>query len=314
MTNSHSFARLVKEEICTTSFDTQRQKAILASFIKAKGTISFQGSESILTLETTNNKVVKLIYRIIHDLYGIDPVLQYEKLLKLNKNTMYVLTINSQVDGILSDLSLGILDDVITEQYYANDNVYGGYLAGTFLAVGSLNSPLSTNYHLEFSFKNTTYAAEFKNFLWHVGKHTFAPKSCERRGQIIVYLKRSDQIANCLVHMGAVDACMEFENIRVDRDFKNSAHRLEMCDLANIKKSINAGEEQVRIINFLGLENIRNDKAHLVALTRLANPEASLVELIEIIEEEHDTSLTKSNVNHIFRALKSQYLDSGGSE
>ena len=60
----------------------------------------------------------------------------------------------------------------------------------------------------------------------------------QRRDKYIVYLKRSDQISAFLVFVGAANASLEFENIRMDRDMQNTTNRMFICDEANYKKTV----------------------------------------------------------------------------
>ena len=49
-------------------------------------------------------------------------------------------------------------------------------------------------------------------------------------------LRRVIKSLTSLLLLGAVEACMEFENIRVDRDFANNSNRLTNLDTANMSK------------------------------------------------------------------------------
>lgn len=302
-----SFAKEVKAEICNANFDLDRKKAVLAGFIRIAGTIGIKKGQTELTLTTTSNQITKYFYSFIKENYTDKLEIMYEKQLNLDKKIIYSLVVRDCIDTIFEDLEIDLLSDDIAQKYFKDDNLYGGYLAGSFLASGSINSPYSTNYHLEISGQYEPYINNLRKMFIKAGHLYFSPAVCKRRNKYLVYLKKSDQVSNFLIVIGAVDSCMKFENIRVDRDFSNSSHRLEMCDMANMKKTIYAAQEQIMMIEAIGLSAIKNEKANIVASTRLLNPEATLSELSDIIFEEHNLDISKSNINHIFRSIRKKY-------
>ena len=52
------------------------------------------------------------------------------------------------------------------------------------------------------------------------------------------------------------------------------------------------------------MENLANEKQRLLAEIRLQNEDATMEELAAMLSEKMDKVVTKSNVNHIFRALR----------
>ena len=112
--------------------------------------------------------------------------------------------------------------------------------------------------------------------------------------------------------IGAVSACMEFENVRVDRDFANTANRLANSDMANMKKTIETGrrqQEELKLIDEkLGIKNIPNIKERELAYLRLENESLSLSELARLLSEKLGKTVTKSNINHLFISLHNLYL------
>ena len=136
----------------------------------------------------------------------------------------------------------------------------------------------------------------------------FPFKVAKRRNQFIIYLKRSDKISDFLNYINANTACLDFENIRIDRDFANSNNRLMNCDSYNYKKTMEISRKQIGYIKtidkYLGIDNLQNVKLKLLCKARLENPEANYNELAEIISEQLDQSVSKSNVNHLFMKIK----------
>jgi len=111
--------------------------------------------------------------------------------------------------------------------------------------------------------------------------------------------------------IGAVSSCLEFEDVRVTRDSLNTANRLLNMDTANMKRTIETGMRQVNEIKLidekLGIENIRNKKARILASLRLENESSSLLELSQLLGERLNLTITKSNINHLFRYIHELY-------
>lgn len=130
----------------------------------------------------------------------------------------------------------------------------------------------------------------------------------------MIYIKKSDQIADFLLLIGAVSACMDFENVRIDRDFVNNANRLTNLDTANMSKTVKSGKRQQEEIKFLinkyGLENLGNEKVQLAIKYRMEMMSAPLEEIASLISVDLNKHVSKSNVNHIFRKLHERYLES----
>ena len=98
-----------------------------------------------------------------------------------------------------------------------------------------------------------------------------------------------------------------FENIRVLREKKNEANRLNNCEQANLEKAISSANqqlEQIKIIKDNLGESLLDDKTREALEYRLKYKEASLKELSEIISIETDKKITKSGLNHRFRKIK----------
>ena len=128
-------------------------------------------------------------------------------------------------------------------------------------------------------------------------------KSTKRRRGYIVYLKEAEKIGDFLHIVGALNAMLSFEDLRIMRDMRNSVNRLVNCDTANLKKTANAAAKQVEDIELIerkiGLENIP-EKLRGLARLRLDEPELSLK---EIAQQVPDGPISKSGVNHRFKKI-----------
>ena len=103
--------------------------------------------------------------------------------------------------------------------------------------------------------------------------------------------------------MGANEAMLEFENIRIGRGLRREVNRISNCDNANVDRTLTAAEQQIRHIEIikerLGLENLEpvlRDTAQL----RLELPGASLSEIGEALSP----PIKKPGVSKRFAKLK----------
>lgn len=307
-----SFTQRVKEELVNNSYDSNdRLRALLSAYIRINATITFRNKHTHLKLKSENGKTAKFIYQTINSIYGNTAHMEYMD--KGNtKKTYYIIDIDEASETILDDLEISFLEGKISKNIVRNDDTISGYLAGAFLASGSVNSPVTSNYHLEISLTSENYAKWLSKLFGKYHNSNIEPKITKRRDNYVLYFKKSDQIADFLIMIGAVEACMEFENIRVDRDFANSANRLANGDMANMKKTLIAGKRQqdeIKLIEAkLGIKNIPNIKERELAYLRLENDSLSLIELANILSEKLGKTITKSNVNHLFISLHNLYL------
>ncbi len=304
-----SFTRKVKEEIVTKPFSEERLRSLVAAFIKVNGRMEIKNRHVAILLKTENAKIAKFIYLIIQQIYGINVRFSYEKTMKFKKRTTYNIIIDQEAEYIMGDLEISFLEGKIAKSIVFNDDMIGGYLAGAFLASGSVNSPRSSNYHFEIALNDENYAKWFLKLIEKYKGGSFNPKIIKRRDNFVIYLKKSDQIADFLILMGATDASLEFENIRIDREFANIGNRLQNLDTANYAKTMKSSKKQIAdllvIDKILGVNNLANEKQRLLANIRLEHEDATMDELASLMSERLDKVVTKSNINHLFRALSS---------
>lgn len=301
-----SFTQKVKEEVVSLPFTENHLRALLAAFIKVNGSLSFSNKKNIITMRTENAKIAKFIYNSIEKLYGVPSRFTYSKSMSFKKKLFYNVVVE-EADYIISDLEISFTDGKIAKNIVNGDDMIAGYLTGAFLASGSVNSPKKSNYHLEFAFLDNNYAKWFsKLFLKYKGGE-FSAKIIKRRKQFVVYIKRSAEISDFLILIGATNSALEFENVRISRDFSNIGNRLSNLDAANLVKTNNASKKQLHDIDVIdsvfGIANIKNEKQRELMKLRREFEDASLLELAEKLSNVLKISVSRSNVNHLFRAI-----------
>lgn len=172
------------------------------------------------------------------------------------------------------------------------------FIRGAFLSAGSISNPEKA-YHFEIVCASMERALQLQALI-----RTFGPdaKIVQRKKHYIVYIKEGAQIVDMLNVMEAHISLMNLENIRIVRDMRNNVNRKVNCEAANINKTVNAAVRQMEDIRYLQaakrLETLPVGLAD-IAVLRLANPDASLKELGEMLEP----PVGKSGVNHRLRKL-----------
>lgn len=172
------------------------------------------------------------------------------------------------------------------------------YIRGAFLASGSMSDP-KKSYHFEIVCDGEEQADHLKDMINSFGMDA---KIVKRKNAYVVYLKEGSQIVDILNVMEAHVALMELENVRIEKEMRNSVNRQVNCETANINKTVSAAVKQKEDILYIR-DTIGFDKLpeglREIALARLQYPDAALKELGMLLEQ----PLGKSGVNHRLRKL-----------
>lgn len=301
-----SFSSDVKNEAAMIELVKNEGRAELSALIQMCSSLSLSNRGMTIKVQVENAAVARTVCRLVKDRYNAEISLSVKRRMNLKKNLIYGIRIMTGAPVILTDLGLyssrGLLE-VPLHKIVSNDSQARAYLCGAFLAGGSINPPEKTNYHLEITANNDKQAELLQELLERFDIHA---KTIERRGKQIVYVKAAEKIADFLRIIGANEAVLKFENIRISRDFTNSLTRLNNCDVANEVKTQNAAKNQLEDIRVLqstyGLDRL-DEKLQDVAKLRLQYPEASLNELCAAYEEMTGISVSKSGMKHRFVRL-----------
>lgn len=172
------------------------------------------------------------------------------------------------------------------------------FLRGAFLCVGSMSDP-QKSYHLEFVCDREIKAIQIQEA---IKSFDLDAKIVKRKKYYVVYLKEGAGIVDLLNVMGAHLSLMNLENLRIEKEMRNSINRQVNCETANIAKTVNAANKQIEDIQLLersyGFSNLPENLRQM-AIVRLAHPESSLQELGGYL----NPPVGKSGVNHRLRKL-----------
>lgn len=303
-----SYASQVKKELTGLTVHKDNAQAELMALIRMNGSLGIANQQMVLSVQTESPAIARRIYSLLKDFYNVESEIVVRRKMKLKKNNTYVVRLRYHVKELLTEL--WILDgfhimERVPVQLLKNDLMIQSYLRGAFLAGGSVNNPETSRYHLEIY---SLYEEHNEMIAEMINHFQLNARTTARRSGYIVYLKEAEKIADFLQLIGATNSMLEFENIRIVRDMRNSVNRLVNCENANMDKVANAANKQVANIQFIdqhvGLNNIP-EKLREIAMTRLAHPEVSLKELGELVP---GGPISKSGVNHRLRKLNA-YAD-----
>ncbi|MDT3698879.1 MAG: DNA-binding protein WhiA [Thermincola sp.] len=295
----NELARIVAAKTCC-------QLAELAAIVKMDGIMQLSGKHEIsLNIMTENAAVARKVFTYLKNLFGVPTDIMMTKKNRLKKNNVYLVRMSPQAEVINVLGSIGMIDEqgglpgLIKPELLKKDCCRRAYLRGVFLGGGSVSDP-EGDYHLEILVNDEN----FSRFLCRLLKrYSLTARINERKNWDVVYLKGGEDIIKLLNLMGAHQALLSFENIRIYKDVRNQVNRLVNCETANLNKTVNAAVQQIEDIKLLD-EAVGLAKLPLplrsVAEIRLKYPDISLKELGEKL----DPPIGKSGVNHRIRRLQ----------
>ena len=292
-----SFSASVKAEICRNV--PQKTCCALAQCFGILLFCNSFGSNGIRVI-TESREFAQGLPKLFRKAFGFDFDIQPEEgaVGKLNFHIKDPLKISkimeafgfAREDTLALHINLPVVED---------DCCKAAFLKGAFLAGGSVTDPAKA-YHLELATTHHIVAREsYTLFRELLG---FDPKSADRGGGQVLYLKQSDQISDCLTFLGAPIGAMGIMEARLEKELNNRVNRRCNCDDANTSKVVEAAQEQlaaIRILRDNGVAEQLPPKLLQALTAREENPEASLTELATMMEP----PITKPAMNHRLQKL-----------
>ncbi|WML45992.1 DNA-binding protein WhiA [Neobacillus sp. PS3-40] len=299
-----SFASETKKELTTLEMKSCCVKAELSALIRMNGSLSYSNRKLIVDIQTENAAIARRIYTLIKKSYQVQVELLVRKKMRLKKNNVYIVRLSEQAKVILEDLKiLGegfTFTHNIAEELIKKKCCKRAYLRGAFLAGGSVNNPETSSYHLEMF---SLYKEHNDSLCELMNMFGLKSKTLERKKGYITYLKEAEKITEFLNIVGAHNALLRFEDVRIVRDMRNSVNRLVNCETANLNKTIGASLRQVENIQFIdqivGL-HILPEKLREIAELRVNYQDVTLKELGEMVS---GGAISKSGINHRLRKI-----------
>jgi len=302
-TTKNELSRLPIEDRCCAI-------AELAAIVRMCGTIQISGIGKInLKFGTENAAIARRIFTLLKMLYDTNIEVMVRKNRQLKKNNNYLIVINNTkiTKKILEDVGFLTNKDIsfydvsyeMPENLIKNRCCRRSYIRGAFLGGGSISNPEKT-YHMEFVTNSEEHGIDLSNI---INSFDLNSKIVIRKDNYVVYIKEGEQLVDILNIMGAHQALLKFEDIRVFKDVRNNINRLVNCETANLGKTIDASLRQVENIEYIdskiGIKKLPENLQE-IALLRLEYREASLKELGTKL----NPPVGKSGVNHRFRRIE----------
>ncbi|MBR5478593.1 MAG: DNA-binding protein WhiA [Clostridia bacterium] len=292
-----TFSGTVKAELCNAPIDKYKIEIaeLCGMFLFAN---TFSANEIKITTE--NPDFAHRASRILKMLFGFD----FDKKIvprEATKKHSLGITNKDKLKQVLESFGFDLtrshtvhLNGALVE----DDLSRAAFLRGAFLSGGSIMDP-ANEYHLELVTSHYYLVREVKALLYELEINA---RITQRKGNHIVYFKDSEEIEELLTRMGAPISAMGVMDAKALKELRNSINRRSNCEVANISKTIDAAAKQIEAIEIIkdtkGLETL-TPQLYEVAVARLANPDATMTELCEIL----GGTVTKSGLNHRLRKL-----------
>lgn len=304
-----SFSSEVKNELSRQSTGARHcQIAELTAIISLCGRIVISVTDKyMIKIHTENISVARKCFTLLKKTFNINTDISIRQNNSLVNSRMYSIIISRHEDArkVLEATRLIDQNNEIVENLSIVNNIIvmqecckRAFLRGAFLASGSISDP-EKFYHFEIVCATEKKAKQLQQI---IKCFEIDAKIVERKRHFVVYIKEGTGIADILNVMEAHVALMEFENIRIVKEMRNSVNRKVNCETANLKKTVSAAVKQIEDITYIrdtiGLSGL-SEGLELVARARLENPDASLKELGNML----NPPVGKSGVNHRLRKI-----------
>ena len=306
-----SFSNDVKNELSRIETNTvEADKAELLGFLRMSGAIVIRGMNIGIHFSTENAALARRALQLLKSNYQVQTEVVITRSRRLKKNNRYQVRVlpAPQVNTALTELQLLSMEGDLNNPLLASHDTKRAYLRGAFLGGGSISRP-SSDYHLEMVTGNETFA---QNIIKVMHAFSLKAKLTDRKNEYIVYLKDGESIINFLRVIGAHNAMMELENVRILKEMRNNVNRAVNCETANLNKVVKAAVRQISCIKYIeehmGLSELPQTLQDTARL-RLEHPDVSLNDLVEF-----SGGIGKSGINHRLKKLEAMAIGLGMEE
>ena len=292
-----SFSSAAKAEVCRTL--PQKRCCALAQCF---GILLFCNSFSAkgIRIITESREFAQNLPKLFSKAFGIsfDVIPDEDAPGKL----VFMITDSVKLSVVMNAYGFDIQDTValhVNLPVVEDDCCKASFLRGAFLAGGSVTDPIK-GYHMEITTTHKSVARETDVLIREAME--FTPKTAQRGGGQVLYIKQSELISDFLTFLGAPVAAMGIMEARLEKELNNKVNRRCNCDDANTSKVVEAAQEQlaaIRILRERGVIAKLPAKLQQAVEAREQNPEASLTELAAMMEP----AITKPAMNHRLKKI-----------
>jgi cell division protein WhiA len=279
-----SFTEAIRQELAGSPVEEATARQELGLVLRLGGRLhrvgTSTGSHTTIEVASTSGAVVRRTYRLLPAATETRPRLWVRAPSGVETSTTYGLVVTEDVHALLAEL--GLVDDSarpIAGLPPASDPAT--VVRACLLTISSCSAP-GRPVHLELRSPSRAVSAGLSAALRDLDVASHHDTDRER-----LVVKSGAAVSALLRHAGAVRAADEFDDRRDRRELRNRATRLSNADAANVRRSVEAAQDQLqdieRAVARVGWAGLGEDLRAL-ALTRLVNPEASLAELAALCD------------------------------
>lgn len=306
-----AFSKEVKVEILNKQRSLDASVSMLSGVILSAGSLVVSNRKISFEVNSESEELVSWVQRALIDKLGIN-----ENDIDINTNanqSKYILIVSSLAGSIILD-RLGIVrtdrfssllvSHIPSQELISDQEGKLAFLAGAFVGSGSISTPRENSrggYSLEWICQTDEKAQLIAEILaeWDI-----ISRKIERNQTKVVYIKNSEDICQVLTLMGAIKSRLDIENRIVERDVRNNINRQSNCTSANLDKTLLASVKELKAINLIeetiGLTEL-NKNLYEVAILRLNNPQASLAELAELLDNKISRAALSLRLKNIIK-------------
>ncbi len=156
---------------------------------------------------------------------------------------------------------------------------FSAFLRGVFFACGRISDP-QKQYLLEFS-----PILRPEGFTCLLAESGIEIKSSLRRGQRILYIKKSSMIEDFFALASMNNAAFRIMNVKIESELRNNANRVANCETNNIDRAVSASHKQLAVLDELYKNNLLSslpEELERTARLRLSNRDLSIPQLAAI--------------------------------
>lgn len=289
-----NYSQIAKNEILKLKFGADCCKtAFLSAVIHSTGSVVIRDKTLAVEIMSENEELLEKTASIILDFYGFEAAKSGSRKLVLSGDD--AMTVMRDVGIFREEGGHTVVEEGILPSLVQNDCCAVNYIRGVFSGAGSISA--NAGYHLEFGLSNPVFADDFASLL---ERFSLPAKIIVREKKIIVYLKGSEAVCDCLALAGASKAVIALNDQLTIRDVRRRYNRVSNCEYANIGKTVDAAVRQAEAIKKLkksGKYDLLPEKLIEVAECRIENPELSLSEIANL------TGLARSTVKNRLNKL-----------
>ena len=300
-----SFTAQVREELAHV--DPGRpccRTAEAAAMVRLGGALHVSGAGLGWVVEVGEGAVARRLHTVLHQLYGVRPEIEVHQPTALQR-TRYRLAMPRPAQPVLERLGLLGVDgrpvEVPARAVTAAAHDAAAYVRGALMVAGSVSDPRRAA-HLEIRVPGAASADLVRRLVKRCGAS--AATAAEHQDGWRVVSKSGASIGAVLARVGAHASFLAWDAERLRRELRGEANRATNADEANLSRAVTAAARQVAAIEAVvaqqGWEGFADD-LRATALTRLANPQASLGELAAL----HDPPVGRATVHRRLRRIES---------